>query len=1330
MHDKLKYESTLGSQLSNIIIGDLKGFLDDDTNTFLTTEDKERISKNIDDYLDIQNALIFTGKQKALDKLGLREIYTDNKVTGYETNDIKQLAKTLEQSAKTLKVTINTMDLFKLVDGKFQYYFETAPKSDSIEYILNSIIDKAAIHQKVKGTQAPQVSSEMMRTNATWEDFVYVDSNGIFSNFKSQKAFIAFKGKTYPVSNALKLQEDGTLEVMLPSFFKGKVDIGKLDKRLLEYVGYRIPTQSLGQIEAIEVVGFLDDTWGNAIVVPAEIVGKAGSDFDIDKLNMYMPHYATITNEDGSETYEYIEYDNNPSENAVLNRYSIYTNKLQKVSRFLSTLDNIIAKDYEKNVLNLTSSNAGDKLILDIFKNITDDISPYDDQTIDEVLKENNFSLELYNKVQEQYDFLKNKYMSFEIFKELPISHQNTREQLENRNIQLIRSLTLEPINQLRHLMPNGSKNLKEYSIDINKDIEEKALNFSDLFTFMGRTKSRYTVINAKSLVGKGATNIPTHSISQNGELILNTDNFNSDILDKMTKEEGIALYNVLDKNGYLISATLSEFLSAFVDGAKDPFIMNLNVSRETVSRLLLLIRMGVTPEVALRFINQPLIKEYSIILQNSNDLTNKYMYRKYDLEPLNKEYKAMYNFFRKNESYINQLEGDNKISNLNSQFLNNIKLFMDKASIIQFGGDMVDQNGIVFESENGIIKQAQWDIQQIVNSFDIVNGERIYTGKGILGTLKDNKSDFWKLINLEYNPDPKSNFNLATLEEYGKNPKNKNQAMNYLQFQVGLLMSFKNLEKPAMALSIANAILNAHSSTPKTLRDIEVMITKKNGMLTSSIGLPDILNMGQALLRSNQKAIYDVREDSFKMLSNYLLTADPNFLEFIKLKTSEIENMSSGDMTKYMSTYSNFALSYMVHNYSSFKDKIDDIKKAMFNAKNSQSIISKINKLKNSNKDLYNNKFKGVFDNLSLSSVDIVLDTTMNNISLYNPKQPVENRNAEIIKYEDAYKIATMMKPEPKNATQAKYAQDMLDMLELLCNFSIYQHGLINTMSSYQDTLPSGLYANILNKYLVEIQPLLSELVNEKKNIDKLLAQNYFHMGLFVKYANKPLNVAKQGRFITKHFNGALTLFEEVKEMDFQLAESLAQNDIGVLNGYASEDEVYDKIIKFKYQPIEILGNRGKYIAFSSNNPTIRENTAIVKNRSFISKEYDQDDLDARQNAMVSDTVNDATYDEDADLKAREEAALASQNQDFEIIEDINPFEEFTPFEEATPISKNITFKEKDVVRLIENGEEGDILKINEDGTITVMLDTGEETFNVDQLEIVNTGSDKDAKC
>lgn len=241
--------------------------------------------------------------------------------------------------------------------------------------------------------------------------------------------------------------------------------------------------------------------------------------------------------------------------------------------------------------------------------------------------------------------------------------------------------------------------------------------------------------------------------------------------------------------------------------------------------------------------------------------------------------------------------------------------------------------------------------------------------------------------------------------------------------------------------------------------------------------------------------------------------------------------------------------------------------------------------------------------------------------------------------------------------------------------------------------------------------------------------------MGLFVKYADKPLNVAKQGKFITKHFQGVLTLFEEIEEMDEQKASELAQNDPRVLNpgmlsGYANENDIYNEIMKYKYRPINILGNRGKYIAFSEDNPTSRMNTAIVKNRSFISKEYDQDDLDARENAMVSDSVGEASYDSDADLAAREEALLASQNQDFEIVEDITPFEEFVPSEEIIPTSENIPFKEKDIVRLIESGEEGDVLKVNEDGTVTVLLDTGEETFNANQLEIVNTGSDKDAKC
>jgi len=54
-------------------------------------------------------------------------------------------------------------------------------------------------------------------------------------------------------------------------------------------VGYRIPTQEHNSIEVMQVQEFLDPI-SNLIVVPYEITAKAGSDFDIDKLNIFKPH--------------------------------------------------------------------------------------------------------------------------------------------------------------------------------------------------------------------------------------------------------------------------------------------------------------------------------------------------------------------------------------------------------------------------------------------------------------------------------------------------------------------------------------------------------------------------------------------------------------------------------------------------------------------------------------------------------------------------------------------------------------------------------------------------------------------------------------------------------------------------------------------------------------------------------------------------------------------------------------------------------------------------------------------------------------------------------
>ena len=53
-------------------------------------------------------------------------------------------------------------------------------------------------------------------------------------------------------------------------------------------MAFRIPTQTLSSIERFKVKAFLPQYMGHTVIVPTEITKKSGSDFDIDKLNIYL----------------------------------------------------------------------------------------------------------------------------------------------------------------------------------------------------------------------------------------------------------------------------------------------------------------------------------------------------------------------------------------------------------------------------------------------------------------------------------------------------------------------------------------------------------------------------------------------------------------------------------------------------------------------------------------------------------------------------------------------------------------------------------------------------------------------------------------------------------------------------------------------------------------------------------------------------------------------------------------------------------------------------------------------------------------------------------
>lgn len=137
------------------------------------------------------------------------------------------------------------------------------------------------------------------------------------SNYNAEKAYIGAKldGKkpqitfvknpTTPMKvkialqgdflNLLKLEhidgkEIGTRE-RLNEMLKSDNWLNRGDNRkMITIIGPRIPVQGLNSMEFAEVFEFLPKEAGNIVILPTEIVSKAGSDFDIDKLSFMFPN--------------------------------------------------------------------------------------------------------------------------------------------------------------------------------------------------------------------------------------------------------------------------------------------------------------------------------------------------------------------------------------------------------------------------------------------------------------------------------------------------------------------------------------------------------------------------------------------------------------------------------------------------------------------------------------------------------------------------------------------------------------------------------------------------------------------------------------------------------------------------------------------------------------------------------------------------------------------------------------------------------------------------------------------------------------------------------
>lgn len=626
-----KDASTLGTQLtkqatlnllSRGVPTDFKGTKDE----WDALPQEEKLKSTYYRLSHMNNLLLGAMKDQAkrdlFKELGITTDYSNGEAQ-YTFADWTGLEAMIQRELNSRQAPENLKDAARLIDTidengnrvqRFALPFDLIIGGDKLESLFTSALDKRILRPKIHGGQLPQVSSTMFETNK--RQAVY-KSGEMWEKVEDLSALSDTEKESVRLtSNELKfyqLSEDGkkieACEVMVPFYFtdllqKGQVLSAKdIPLELRQGVGFRIPTQGVNAMENFIIKGFLPEEYGNCIVVPSEIVAKSGSDFDIDKLNVYLPNYTT-TEEGKLKKIKYLD-----ESTTVEERYEALTTE----SKFYKFLNSPKGYEYYKAVKDQAST----KLISAIFG---EDIS---DNRIDPLLSyDDNLAL------------VKSKNLvPFEEFKKLSVPMQNSMEALENAYIDNLREILSLPENYSQLVEPNSAKVLKEQANAINR-MYQKESSLKTLTNFIDRLKNadaRHSFLVGKGGVGIAASAQSQHAAFQLVGLPLTLPYDSANRLFKFptnhTIDGDMITYNLAElysQDGRAISSVISAFISSLVDVNKDAFIIDINGNLATLGTYLTAVRFGIPIDIISRWFNQPIIRDYVIELQKSKSILAK----------------------------------------------------------------------------------------------------------------------------------------------------------------------------------------------------------------------------------------------------------------------------------------------------------------------------------------------------------------------------------------------------------------------------------------------------------------------------------------------------------------------------------------------------------------------------------------------------------------------------------------------------------------------------------------------------------------------------------
>lgn len=727
---KSKHEVVKGTQMAKQVINALYSngvakairFVKDG---IVQEASKEATEQRVNEYINLTAKRIEIGTKELINKLGLKK---DN--GEFQIDNLDNLINKLVDEAISREMPENIIDSIRLIGEELGV--DGTANAEKIENVLMSMADSMTISKKVHGAPKIQVASTMFENDSYGREFT-IQKKG--SKEKQVVSDISGLDKNdYHIvvtSNKLRsyTNNDGivtSMEVYLPHYFEGvtdnlSIDSQNVDPRLLEnIIGFRIPTQGPNALESIRIKGYLPKSAGDAIIMPSEIVAKAGSDFDIDKLNVFFPNYYKEY-QDGVLKIKYTEYTDdkdvlwkrnkrrlayaNPelaeelhninlkhkeelaklkkglaiSEGIFESKGDIYSEFVERQKRYKDLIKQEADSNYLLGLLSEYNREPNDSTKKEIENELGVSVSQMDLGELErqkfheykiinterkELWKESQNEIrnnsEIRRKYQKAVDSVENYRKAYkeraiqlkltkEIeqeevynkakpdFNKLSIEEKNGVKAIDNRLIELYKDFILSPDNFFQLVNPNTADKFKEASryvtyledgkqdesFDQYKERVKKDRDNLGLYNLVDR-KFIMSVTNrnlvGKALVGIGALQSTNDVIAQLYNLTIAPKiKVQDEVIETKiniegasnTKDGSVSLSNLHNIDNEDIHDLLSQFLSAAVDAAKDPFIIDAGVTTNTANTFLYLLRAGVPLKGAVALMVQPIIKQY-----------------------------------------------------------------------------------------------------------------------------------------------------------------------------------------------------------------------------------------------------------------------------------------------------------------------------------------------------------------------------------------------------------------------------------------------------------------------------------------------------------------------------------------------------------------------------------------------------------------------------------------------------------------------------------------------------------------------------------------------